>query len=257
MLTIGRWVRRAAQSWLFQRRVRAVPGPPRATALAAVIEPGDIVLHREHGDLLGGLIAHFTASPYSHVEIYSGDGWSISAEGHGISYVEADRGGGAFVDVLRCPALGTARRPLVLAAAAETLGQPYEFALLAGFPYLSRRALVRRAANEAFICSEHVAWCYRRAGVTLVPERPQSAQAPADLAHSSQVRYVASFHRGRRLADAQLNQRHPLQGRRSRLAVALLRVLANPVSLRDEYYRALAARQTQTTRDSGVRPEAQ
>ena len=229
------------QRHLFGSRVRRQPGLPRATALTAFLKPGDIVLHRDQGDLLGGLIGHFTASPYSHVEIYSGNGWSVSAEAQGISFVTADREGRAFVDVCRHPALAGDQAQRLLAAVRSTLASPYEFALLFGFPYLSRSAVLRRAANQGYICSEHVAWAYRQVGLTLVPGRPDSAQAPADLAHSSALRYLASFYRGSRVVDAELSRRHPLQGRRSRIAVALIELLANPVSLRDEYYRALAS----------------
>ena len=217
------------------------PGPPRAGALAAALRPGDVVLHRDRGDLLGGLIGHFTASPYSHAELYYGADWSLSAEAHGIAFAATDRGGKAFVDVCRHPELSAGQAQRLLAAARATLTRRYEFTLLFGFPYLSRRALLRRAANRGYICSEHVAWAYRQVGLILVPERPQSAQAPADLAHSPGLRYVASFHGAERVADAQRNRFHPRQGRRNRLAVALIELFANPVSQRDDYYRALAA----------------
>ena len=221
----------------------ARPGPPRASALSAALRPGDVVLHRDQGDLLGGLIGHFTASPYSHAELYYGGGWSLSAEAHGIAFAATDRGGRAFVDVCRHPGLSAARTRRLLAAARATLARRYEFTLLFGFPYLARRAVLRRAANRGYICSEHVAWAYRQAGVILVPERPQSLHAPADLAHSPALRYVASFHGCAPVTGAQLNHYHPRQGRRSWLAVALIELLAKPVSLRDEYYRALAASQ--------------
>lgn len=219
----------------------ARPGPARTPGLAALLRPGDVVLHRDQGDLLGGLIGHFTASPYSHAELYWGGGWSLSAEAHGIAFAATDRGGRAFVDVCRHPGLDAGRARRLLAAARATLARRYEFTLLFGFPYLSRRALLRRAANRGYICSEHVAWAYRQAGLILVPGRLQSAQAPADLAHSKALRYVASFHGEERVTDAQLSRFHPRQGRRNRLAVALIELFANPVSLRDEYYRGLAA----------------
>lgn len=219
----------------------ARPGPPRASALSAALRPGDVVLHRDQGDLLGGLIGHFTASPYSHAELYYGGGWSLSAEAHGIAFAATDRGGRAFVDVCRRPGLSAAQTRRLLAAARATLARRYEFTLLFGFPYLARRAVLRRAANRGYICSEHVAWAYRQAGMILVPERPQSLQAPADLAHSPALRYVASFHGAAPVTGAQLNRYHPRQGRRSWLAVALIELFAKPVSLRDEYYRALAA----------------
>ena len=58
---------------------------------------------------------------------------------------------------------------------------------------------------------------------------------------------MASFHGAAHVADARLNRRHPRHGRRNRLAVALIELLANPVSLRDEYYEALAASRTHYT----------
>ena len=217
------------------------PGPARAAALTATLRPGDVVLHRDRGDLLGGLIGHFTASPYSHAELHYGAGWSLSAEAQGISFVTTDRAGRAFVDVCRHPGLSDDQAQRLLAATRVTLARRYEFTLLFGFPYLSRRAVLRRAANRGYICSEHVAWAYRQVGLILVPGRPQSIQAPADLAHSPALRYVASFHGATRVTDAQLNRFHPRQGRRNRLAVALIELLAKPISSRDEYYRAQAA----------------
>lgn len=75
---------------LFRGRFPRRPGPPRTTALTEVLQPGDVVLHRDRGDLLGGLIGHFTASPYSHAELYYGAGWSLPAEAHGISFALAE-----------------------------------------------------------------------------------------------------------------------------------------------------------------------
>ena len=214
---------------------------PHQSPLASQLQPADIVLHRAGGDLLAGLIASFTSSPYSHAERYAGDGWSISAEGRGISYVICDRGGDAFVDVVRVPGgLTTDQQEAVLERAKATLDFPYEVALLFGFPFLSRRAVVRRARNDAFICAEHVAWCYRHAGIVLVPGRPESTITSADLAGDA-VEYVGSWWRGRTVDDAHLNRRHPSQPPLSALAERIVATVANPRSSRDDHYRALAA----------------
>jgi hypothetical protein len=208
--------------------------------MAMHLEPADIVLHRAGGDFLGGLISAFTSSPYSHAELYAGDGWSISAEAKGISYVTCDRGGAAFLDVVRLRGgLSDAQRLAILASATATLRFPYEYALLFGFPFLSRRAVLRRARNDAFICAEHVAWCYRQAGIVLVPGRPESIITAADLAADT-VEHVASWAQHRRVEDAVLNRHHPLQPRRSRLAEAVIARVANPHSSRDDEYRQLA-----------------
>ena len=228
--------------WLLCKRIRVRPEPPQRSALTELLQPGDIVLHREQGDLIGTLTTHFTASPYSHVDLYYGAGWSLSTEAQGISFVTTDRDGKAFVDLCRYPDLSVNEVGQVLAAAHATLASPYEFELLFGFPFLTPAAAVRRSANRAYICSEHVAWAYRKAGVNLVSkQRPLAAIAPADLAQSSKLCYVASFHRGARVADARLNVRHRLQGRPNVLGMALVELLAKPLSLGDEYYRALAA----------------
>ena len=213
---------------------------PYRSPLADHLQPADIVLHRAGGDILAGLIASFTSSPYSHAELYAGDGWSISAEARGISYVSGDRGGQAFVDVVRVPGgLSAEQQRQILDRARSTLDFPYEIALLFGFPFLSRRAVLRRARNNAFICAEHVAWCYRHAGIVLVPGRPESIITSADLTREA-VEYVGSWWRNGRVDDAHLNQRHPGQEPVSPLAARIIAAFANPHSAHDDHYRDLA-----------------
>ena len=222
--------------------------PPYRSPLADRFQPADIVLHRAGGDVLVGLIASFTSSPYSHAELYAGDGWSISAEARSISYVTCDRGGDAFVDVVRAAGgLTPAQQEAILQRARATLDFPCEITLLFGFPFLSHRAALRRARNDAFICAEHVAWCYRHAGIVLVPGRPESIITSADLAGDA-VSYVGSWWRGRPVDDAHLNRRHAAQPPLSALAERLVATVANPRSTRDDHYRQLAAERDQAHR---------
>ena len=62
------------------------------TEQTRAMQKGDVVLARAQAKkLLPHMISEFTRSPYSHVEIYIGDGWVVSAEGVGLVVVGCAR----------------------------------------------------------------------------------------------------------------------------------------------------------------------
>jgi uncharacterized protein YycO len=207
--------------------------------LVSSLEVGDIILGRSApGEFVNSLITEFTRSPYSHVTVYVGDGWTISATSHGISFEAAilDQ----FVDVMRVPGgLAEEQQRRIVASARSTLGQAYDYVSLFEFPFLrSRQGSERRGA---FICSELTAWSYLAAGIDLTPAwaNPGMVLAPADIAHSEKLVWLGSWNHGERVPDARLNEAHHLQGDPHDLARAIIRIIADPFSGRDEYYRSM------------------
>ena len=207
--------------------------------LVSSLEVGDIILGRSApGEFVNSLITEFTRSPYSHVTVYIGDGWTISATPHGISFEAAilDK----FVDVMRVPGgLTAAQKEQIVASARTTLGQAYDYVSLFEFPFLrSRQGSEQRGA---FICSELTAWSYRAVGIELTPAwaNPGMVLAPADIAHSEKLVWLGSWNHGERVPDAHLNETHHLQEDPSNLARAIIRIIADPFSGRDEYYRSM------------------
>ena len=136
--------------------------------LTAFLQKGDIILYRgEYKSFTSALIMEFTCSPYSHAEIYVGDGWSVSAERYGISL--EDHCNTEFIDIMRLGGgLSREQRGIVLEKAYQSLAKPYAYLGLLGFPFGSEKAAARRSANEAYICSEVTAWCYKEAGIDLI-----------------------------------------------------------------------------------------
>jgi len=121
--------------------------------LTAFLQKGDIILYRgEFRSFTSALIMEFTRSPYSHAEIYVGDGWSVSAERYGISLEDHCITG--LIDIMRLRAgLSEGQKGIVLERAYESLAKPYEYLGLIGFPFGSEAAAAKRSANEAYICS--------------------------------------------------------------------------------------------------------
>lgn len=220
------------------------------TVQTKTMQKGDIVLCRAFGKkILPTLISEFTRSPYSHVEIYVGDGWSVSAEAVGVTL--ADHLNHEFVDVMRLRGgLTREQRAIVMEKAYQSLAQPYEYLLLFGFPFWGRKAAARRAANEGYICSENTAWCYKEAGIDLVPGKVESIEAPADISHSDKLEWLGAWYKGEPAADAHHNDRHQLQGKPSCLARLMIRTIADPNSMRDEYYEALRKKQAELLANS-------
>jgi hypothetical protein len=208
--------------------------------LTTALHPGDILLYRAHAhQLLGNLITTFTRSPYSHAEVYVGDGWSVDAAAIGLTLsmgMHSD-----FVDIFRLKGgLSDQQRRIVVGKAYQSLARPYDYFLLFNFPFFTPKMAGRRAANNAFICSENVAWCYHEAGIDLAGKgTPIAMEAPADIASSKLLDWLGFYDHARRIPDGARNERHRLQGKPNWLSRLIIKLIADPFSSRDEYYQQL------------------
>lgn len=180
----------------------------------------DIVLYRMHPkSLTSGIISHFTSSPYSHAEIYQFDGYTISADGNGITFKDLYKATvyGAKppigplvaqnVDIFRLKGgLTREQRLIIQAKALQSLAKPYDYSSLLNFPYLRGEKALKRSADDAYICSEHVAWCYKNAGIDIIKDRPEAIEAPADIGLSDVLEYVGTYVRGKRIKGSHRNK---------------------------------------------------
>jgi cell wall-associated NlpC family hydrolase len=218
--------------------------------LTAFLEKGDIILYRgQYSSFTSALIMEFTRSPYSHVEIYIGDGWSISAEAYGISLEDHCNTG--FIDIMRSKeVLSREKLGNILQRAYESLSKPYEYLGLIGFPFGSEKAAARRSANEAYICSEVTAWCYQKAGIDLIENKPEAIEAPADLANSPKLQWLGAWKAAKPFPAAVNNKIHPSQlDKKAGFAKWLVKNVADLLSERDDYYERLRDEHEQKNRE--------
>ena len=217
------------------------------SALTDVLEKGDIILHRSGSSFIGSLISVFTDSPYSHAEIYIGDGWCVSAEAKGISFSDSLNKG--FIDIMRLKeGLTRHQRGIVLEKAYQSLAKPYDYLLLVGFPFIGPKSAAQRAGKVAYICSELTAWCYKEAGIDLIPGLPEEIESPADIGKSDKLEFKGSWKKSEPQPDAKLNVRHELQGKNHWLARILFK-LVKPLTLQTEYERAISMKQAEIKED--------
>lgn len=167
------------------------------------LEKGDVVLVRTSDAFYSGVISEFTKSPYSHSQIHIKDGYAISAEPNGVGFVdmlEDNFKGNKDVDVFRFKGgLSRDQRLIIESKAYKTILMPYDYEHLVRFPFLSKKAIAKYAGNKAFICSEHVAWCYDNAGIDLVEGRPETIEAPGDIGRSDKLEYVGTYVEGKKV----------------------------------------------------------
>ncbi|MCG3215815.1 MAG: hypothetical protein KAS63_03830 [Candidatus Heimdallarchaeota archaeon] len=202
---------------------------------------GDIILHRATGKFISSLISDFTDSPYSHAEIYIGDGWCVSAEAKGVTF--SDKLNTKFVDVLRFKGgLPRDKRGIILEKAYQSLAKPYAFLKLLRFAfYYGPKSVARRAGKVAYICSELTAWCYKLADIDLIPELPEDIEAPADIAKSEVLEWIGAWKDAEEVKDAELNVRHRIQGKHHWLARIVIKLI-RPSTIA-EYESAIQQRQ--------------
>jgi hypothetical protein len=230
-------------------KLRVEPHEYYDNELTEFLQKGDIILYRgEYRSLTSALIMEFTRSPYSHADIYVGDGWCISAERYGLSL--EDHCNTEFIDLLRLKSgLSREQRAIVLEKAYQSLAKPYEYLGLLGFPFGSEKAAARRSANQAYICSEVTAWCYKEAGIDLIQDRPEAIEAPADLARSPELEWLGAWKAGRPFPGAEHNKFHKLQlNKKAGFAKWLVKNVADLLSERDEYYEKLRDEQATGSR---------
>lgn len=185
------------------------------------LEPGDIILYRFGGkkDFTGGVICEMTSSPYSHSAIHITDAYEIGAGSHGVSFVDAYNnnvngrhaviGGAHFsgMDIFRLKGgLSREQRLIIQAKLMQALLLPYDYLNLFGFPFMKNRSAVKRAGNDAYICSELTAWAYKNAGIDIVKGKPESIEAPCDVALSDVIDYIGTYVRGKKLEGDHRNK---------------------------------------------------
>lgn len=206
---------------IFHKGSRLYSTPPRRDFdvaecdLSRDLMPGDIILYRFGGpnDFTGGAISHMTSSPYSHAEIHVKDGYDVSATSHGVGFVDLMKynligkkpviGSGEYpatIDIFRAPnGLSREKRLIIESKIYKSILMPYDYFNLFALPFLKTKKAIEMAGNNAYICSEHVAWCYSNAGIDLVKDKPESIEAPADIGLSDQIEYIGTYRRGVKL----------------------------------------------------------
>ena len=216
------------------------------TELTRLLKKGDILAHRtmQKGDivsrLVNNVIAQFTKSVYFHVEIYIGDGWSIAAGKFGVHFSDSIIHSSNF-DALRLKEdLSEEDTESIILHCYKQVGKPYDYLATTLMPFASRKAIARRSANEAWMCSELTAWCYRRVGTDLVPYFEQAAAiSPMDIACSDKLEYIGSWYKGEKIPDGKLHKKNAFQKEPGLLSKFLTNRIINPQSSRDEFYQRL------------------
>lgn len=167
---------------------------PIENELLWALQRADLLVYRFGGekDFLGGTIAHFTNSPYSHSEVHLYDGYTVSASAIGVIYrdifSEPSR-----VDIFRYTSLTREQRLIIEAKAQQSVFRPYHYLNLIAFPFISDAKAAEWSKNHAYICSEVCGWCYKEAGIDYVPTTWEAAEAPADIANSPVLTYFGTY----------------------------------------------------------------
>lgn len=195
----------------FKKKCLRAPTGPIITPLTMSLTVGDVILSRSRGAFMSSLICEYTGSPYSHAEIYVGDGWCIGAESYGVTY--SKRFQTKFIDVYRHLGLTASQKVMILKHVHSLLEKPYEYDLILSYPWLSRHKAIERARNNAYICSELVASCYKKAHLELNAGTTDSTESPADIARSKRLRYMTTWHSGDMVKDAHPHEWHHRQPR--------------------------------------------
>lgn len=206
------------------------------------LEDGDIILYRFGGkkDFSGGVISSITSSPYSHVEVHVFDAYDISASTCGVTFTDLYKQAimkEKSIDILRLKGgLSREERLIIFSKLSQAILKPYDYANLVGFPFLKGKAALRRAGNDAYMCSELTAWAYKNAGIDLIKDSPESVEAPADIARSNLLEYVGTYIKGEKIDG---NHRNEFAGEEysdmSKFTSKFIGLLSN----KDEYYKGL------------------
>jgi len=216
------------------------------TEMTKDLKKGDVLLYRimQKGDfisrIVNNVIAQFTDSVYFHVEIYVGDGWSVTAGKHGVHFSDSIIHVSNF-DALRFKGgLSEEQADIITLNCYKQVGKPYDYLATLLMPFASRKAILRRSANEAWMCSELTAWCYRRANIDLVPHFEKVANiSPMDIACSGELEYIGSWYEGQRVADGQLHVRNSYQKEPGAISKFITNRIIKPRSSRDDFYNQL------------------
>lgn len=220
------------------------------------LEPGDIILCRFGGkkDFTGGVICEMTSSPYSHAEVHIRDGYDISAGTHGVTFIDGYKrnvfgrkgvigkthfGG---MDIVRLKGgLTREQRLIIQAKLMQALLLPYDYINLFCFAFLKNKSAIRRAGNDAYVCSELVSWAYKNADIDLIKSRPESIEAPCDIGRSDVLDYIGTFVKGEKVDGNYRNEFMNLE------YSVLSKMVSNFMGLftrRDEFYKGLYLNKT-------------
>jgi uncharacterized protein YycO len=225
--------------------------------LTEVLKKGDVLGYRimQKGDaisrLVNNMIALFTKSIYFHVEIYLGGGWSVTAGKHGVHFSDSVVHTSNF-DALRLKrGLTEEEADTIGLYCYKQVGKPYDYLATLLMPFASPKKLAKRSVNEAWMCSELTAWCYRRIGIDLVPGFEEvSAIAPVDIISSDQLEYLGSWHKGKPVPDGALHKRNRFQKEPGMLSYCIVRSIVNPLSEKDEFRHWMEENQAGMLKDS-------
>jgi len=145
---------------------------------------GDYGVVRSSG-FFAKLIRIGTTSRWNHAFIYAGEGKIIEANPGGVTVSPVDKH--TKIAWNRHERLTNAERMQILAHAEKAIGKPYNFYIIfiltlraLGVKILPKSVIRWFAKNEGYICSELVAECYEKAGVSIGIE-PDLCN-PGDLA---------------------------------------------------------------------------
>lgn len=147
--------------------------------------PGDYGCVTTKG-FFGRLIRLGTMSRWNHCFIYVGDGLIIEANPTGVALSPLKK----YHKVAwnKHERLSALTRIQIVDYAFSCIGDPYSFGTIAGmvirilgFKLLGSWILGRLAKGKSYICSELVAECYSKAGVSLL-KQPDYLVNPGDLA---------------------------------------------------------------------------
>ena len=206
--------------------------------LSNTLKPMDVLLYRFGGkhDFIGGVISHFTNSPYSHAGLHLKNGYSVEALDCGVSYVDVFSGH-RTIDVFRLKKQLTREQRLIMfAKAAQSVLEPYDYIDLTMFPFINKELAAKLSGNHAFICSELVAWIYKEAGIDLVGGKPEAIEAPADLGYSDLLEYIGTFVDGKKKSGYKPNE---FNGEEQSWLSVLTAEAMGLFSMKDEFYKGL------------------
>lgn len=146
-----------------------------------VLKPGDCLLYRNTWSFIGWLIRVKSWSPVNHVEVYIGDGHTISARSYGSRVYPLQRDG--LFEVWRpreMPMLGDAMAWFM----GHANGQRYDFFGLFRFFTIGKQS------HDKQFCSELATRWYRAAGI-----EPFTPETDADLVSPGMFRTSGQFTR--------------------------------------------------------------
>jgi hypothetical protein len=130
------------------------------------------------------------------------DGYTVGANATGVGYIDKFAKSLDRYDIMRYKKELTRETRLILQAkAAQSVLKPYDYINLVFFPFINGNSAVRRAGNDAYICSELVAWIFNEAGISLIKGKPESIVAPVDYVYSEELEYIGTFIKGKRIED--------------------------------------------------------